>query len=106
MLVGNLGGIGRATALWMVENGARNLVFVNRSGEAKEEACNSIKELELQGATVKICVCDIANKEQVKEAMEAVAKEMPPIRGVIQAAMVLRVSFPLFTNSPCSTKNE
>lgn len=32
LLVGGLGGIGRAVSNWLVENGARHLVFLSRSG--------------------------------------------------------------------------
>lgn len=34
LLVGGLGGLGRAPATWMAENGARSLVFLSRSAHA------------------------------------------------------------------------
>jgi len=36
--------------------------------------------------------CVIGNPEQVEQAVEKCKQEMPPIRGVIQAAMSLAVS--------------
>ncbi|KAJ5245106.1 hypothetical protein N7489_005202 [Penicillium chrysogenum] len=44
MLVGGLGGIGREVALWMAENGAKSLIFVNRSGLSKYESQMTFNE--------------------------------------------------------------
>lgn len=95
MLVGGLGGIGRAMAIWMVEKGARHLIFVNRSGTSRREARETVYTLEsTYGATVKVCGCDVSDEKQVKEMLSGLSCDpvFPPVRGVIHAAMVLRVS--------------
>ena len=92
MLVGGLGGIGRATALWMTEHGARNLILVNRSGLHNQEARDTVQALEGKGASVAVYSCDITDAVQVEATVVQAAKEMPPIKGVIQGAMMLRVS--------------
>ena len=38
LLVGGLGGIGRALATYLVSKGARNLAFISRSGAASDDA--------------------------------------------------------------------
>ncbi|KAH8804399.1 putative polyketide synthase [Xylogone sp. PMI_703] len=90
VLVGGLGGIGRATALWMVGHGARNIIFVNRSGVKSDEARETIRVLEEMECKTAVFPCDITNEEQVKSFTEDTAKVMPPIKGVIQGAMLLR----------------
>lgn len=91
LLVGGLGGIGRAIALWMIAHGARNIIFANRSGMNKQEAKDVVEQLEDAGARVRVFSCDVGIEEQVKQMVTDSLQEMPPIRGVIQAAMVLRV---------------
>ncbi|EAW12336.1 putative polyketide synthase [Aspergillus clavatus NRRL 1] len=90
MLVGGLGGIGRATALWMSDNGARTLIFVNRSGLTTVASQGTAKELEENGTRVIVHACDISDSTQVENMLNELAHNAPPIRGVIQAAMVLR----------------
>lgn len=93
MLVGGLGGIGRATALWMVERGARNLIFANRSGMSSEAARETVQALKQRGVNVIVRTCDISDSHQVQKMIEYLAQVAPPIRGVVQAAMVLKVRF-------------
>ncbi|EUC45778.1 hypothetical protein COCMIDRAFT_5016 [Bipolaris oryzae ATCC 44560] len=90
LLVGGLGGIGRATASWMVEHGAKNLIFANRSGMSKQEAKDTVHALKSMGARVHVQKCDVSNTDSVRKLVDECANQMPPIRGVIQGAMVLR----------------
>nr|QTE76000.1 ScyPKS [Scytalidium album] len=90
LLVGGLGGIGRATALWMIEHGAKNLIFANRSGLASQEARDTIDALKSKGASAAVYSCDVSKSEALAELVAESSKSMPPIRGVIQGAMVLR----------------
>lgn len=90
LLVGGLGGIGREVASWMIDHGAKNLLFANRSGLDRAESQEVVKDLKAKGATVAVYRCDASVESQVAEMAKKAAQEMPPIRGVIQAAMVLR----------------
>ncbi|PVH89083.1 putative polyketide synthase [Cadophora sp. DSE1049] len=92
LLVGGLGGIGRATALWLLAHGARYFIFASRSGTASQSATELVATLEAQGAKVAVIICDIGDAEQFDRLLAQAKKEMPPIRGVIQGAMVLRDS--------------
>ncbi|KAE8356822.1 hypothetical protein BDV28DRAFT_144737 [Aspergillus coremiiformis] len=89
MLVGGLGGIGRATALWMVDHGAKTIIFVNRSGLSRASSQATVQELRGNGVQVLVHACDISNRDHVMKMMNDL-EAAPPIRGVIQAAMVLR----------------
>jgi hypothetical protein len=90
LLAGDLGGIGRATALWMVSRGARHLVFLNRSGIESEAARDTVSALQAAGCTATVFACDVADAAQLASTLDKSRQQLPPIRGVIQGAMVLR----------------
>lgn len=92
LLVGGLGGLGRAIATWMVHCGAKNLVFASRSGLSKQTARNFVYDLRSKGINVAVFACDISQLDQLDNMLAQSAKTMPPINGVIQAAMVIKVS--------------
>ena len=50
------------------------------------------KELQQAGVRLRAYACDVSDLEQLDQTLGLCSKEMPPIRGVIQSAMVLRVS--------------
>ncbi|GME55565.1 Lovastatin diketide synthase LovF [Neofusicoccum parvum] len=87
LLCGGLGGLGRAISNWMVENGARNLVYLSRSGGEPESTQAFIRELEAQGCSVQAFKGDVANAEDVASAVQQAAK---PIAGVLHMSMVLK----------------
>ena len=78
-------------ALWMADQGAKNLIFASRSGLAKQEARELVGVLEDRGVAVAVHTCDISEASQMRNILEH-TKHMPPIQGVIQGAMVLKVS--------------
>ena len=91
LLVGGLGGIGRATASWMLRQGARNFIFASPSGSEKHKAKETIALLKEQGAQVSVFKCDISNIEDVDRLLEHSRLTLPPIRGVIHGALVSKV---------------
>lgn len=92
LVAGGLGGIGRAIGLWMVNNGAMNLVFCGRSGASTPEAKEMVRTLRERGARVLAYACDIAEESEVRRMVERMRDEekLPAVKGIIQAAMVLR----------------
>lgn len=88
LLVGGLGGLGRATSTWMVERGARNLVFLSRSAGKSEGDQLFFRELEAQGCLVQAFSGSISFLDDVKRAVENTAA---PLAGVIHMSMVLKV---------------
>jgi D-arabinose 1-dehydrogenase-like Zn-dependent alcohol dehydrogenase len=91
VLTGGFGGVGRSIAQWMISHGARNLAFLSRSGASKPEARKALERFIKQGVKVAVYPCDIANLAEVQSAIKSAANEMPPIKGLIQGAMVLEV---------------
>ncbi|OGM42335.1 hypothetical protein ABOM_007875 [Aspergillus bombycis] len=89
LLVGGLGGLGRAQAVFMAENGARHIAFISRSGAARTEGKKVLDTLKQAGVEAKAYAGDVADKVQLRSILHDISHSMPPIRGVIQGAMVL-----------------
>jgi len=89
LISGGLGGFGLTIAEWMVAHGARHLVLVGRSGAGSPEAREAVEALRRAGAEVAAPAGDISKPEDVARVLADVARSMPPLRGVIHAAMVL-----------------
>jgi NADPH:quinone reductase-like Zn-dependent oxidoreductase/acyl carrier protein len=89
LITGGLGGFGLATALWLVERGARHLVLVGRSGASREEAAEAVGRMRKRGAQIRVEAIDIADRSAADTLFENLARSMPPLAGVIHAAMVL-----------------
>lgn len=90
LLVGGMGGLGRSLARSFAAAGARSIVFVSRSGDGTDEAQALMAELAEKGVTVRAYRADIANAESLRAAMAQCEQDLPPVRGVVQLAMVLR----------------
>jgi len=90
LLTGGLGGFGLKAAQWMIEHGARHLVLMGRSGAKSAESQAAVEAMRAAGATVKIAQADVTDREQVAACLRDIKQNMPPLRGVMHAAMVLR----------------
>ncbi|KAI2917976.1 hypothetical protein CBS147320_9042 [Aspergillus niger] len=94
VLAGGFGGIGRSIARWMAERGARHLLILSRSGPQSPEARQLVADLHGAGVRVHAPVCNLADRETLSrvlhEAQSPTGAAMPPIRGCIQASMVLQ----------------
>ncbi|RHZ54247.1 uncharacterized protein CDV56_107115 [Aspergillus thermomutatus] len=89
ILAGGSGGLGRCLGRWMVEQGARHIVFLSRSGLKKPELQETVEMLQKRGARVAAYPCDVSKEADVAAAVTMLANEFPPVKGVIQGAMVL-----------------
>ena len=87
LLVGGLGGLGKAIASWMASHGAKNLMFLSRSAGNSEEDQAYLKELKAMGCSSQCFPCDVADHDVVESAVNQASL---PIAGVMQMAMVLR----------------
>lgn len=91
LLVGCLGGLGRSLARWMVGRGARNLVFLGRSGCDKPSARDLVSDLETSGVRVRVVRGDVVHRPDVDAAVAACLNGgSVQLGGVVQAAMGLR----------------
>lgn len=93
LISGGLGGLGRSIARWMASRGARYLILLSRSGLKTSSAQTLANELEQLGVRVAAPPCDVSDADALQSALAHCADQgMPPIKGCIQAAMVLRDS--------------
>ena len=89
LLTGGLGGLGKSIATWMVERGARHLIFLSRSAGTNEQD----RAFEVELADLECTVSFVAGKAQEKDDVaKAISQAREPIKGVLHLAMVLRVS--------------
>lgn len=87
LVAGGLGGIGRRICEWLVDRGARYLIILSRTARV-DPVVTSLQE---RGCTVSVQACDVADESQLEAALQQCrAENLPPIRGVIQGAMVLK----------------
>ncbi|OHX00905.1 beta-ketoacyl synthase domain-containing protein [Colletotrichum incanum] len=88
IIVGGVGGLGQATARFLVERGARNLIFFSRSAEevAKSQS-EYFAELEYQGCKVQAISGSVV---EMADVIKMVDSSTTPIAGVLHAAMVLQ----------------
>ncbi|KAI8956900.1 hypothetical protein F5Y11DRAFT_125320 [Daldinia sp. FL1419] len=87
LLVGGVGGLGRSIAIWMVERGARNLMFLSRSAGQSDVSKILFHEIESMGCSVTAVAGRV---DLIEDVREAIHQAKSPIKGVIQLAMVLR----------------
>ncbi len=78
-----------SVAQWLVEQGARHLLLIGRSGANSLIANSAIEVMRNQGAEVIVVKADITVEEQVKKVLDDIRQSMPPLRGIIHSAMVL-----------------
>ncbi|KAM0426273.1 hypothetical protein ACHAPT_008313 [Fusarium lateritium] len=90
LIAGGSGGIGRAIMKWMATRGAKYLIVPSRSGASSPEAVGVIAELESQGVCVVAPKCDVASELALSSVLDECARTMPPIKGCINAALVLQ----------------
>lgn len=95
VISGGLGAMGRIIVRWMVSKGARHLVLLSRRGfqGANTKVTQFVRDLENSGANVYYPVCNVADPGSLRAALGHCREHMPPIKGCIQAAMVLRDGF-------------
>ncbi|KAI9735466.1 MAG: hypothetical protein M1818_006472 [Claussenomyces sp. TS43310] len=87
LLVGGLGGLGRMISTWMVENGARNIMFLSRSAKEGPETTPFFDELRTQGCEVTTFAGSVTNLSDVEGAVKQATK---PVAGIMQMSAVMR----------------
>lgn len=77
----------------MAEHGAKYILSVSRSGASNASSKALIKEMSTKGVNVIAAKCDITSRDEVASIVRQAKRDgLPPICGIIQAAMVLDVS--------------
>ncbi|KAI0898729.1 hypothetical protein F4806DRAFT_506709 [Annulohypoxylon nitens] len=87
LLVGCLGGLGQSLANWMVERGARHLIFLSRSSTGRPNSTLFLEGLARFGAKTEIIQCNVTDLDALTSIIERVSNKSL-IKGVVHAAMV------------------
>ncbi|NTV87548.1 MAG: SDR family NAD(P)-dependent oxidoreductase, partial [Burkholderiaceae bacterium] len=89
LVTGGTRGFGLATACWLARKGARHLVLLSRRGTADPEGATSIADLQAKGVQVRTVACDVSDRIALEAALQKLRAELPPLRGIVHAAMVI-----------------
>jgi NAD(P)-dependent dehydrogenase (short-subunit alcohol dehydrogenase family) len=91
LVAGGSGGLGRAIVRWMADRGAKHIIMASRSGATSDAARELIAELEERDVNVVALQCDVSSESSLAGVLEErTRRDMPPIRGCMNAAMVLQ----------------
>jgi len=89
IVTGGLSGFGLESAKWLLKRGAKHLVLLSRRGMKMPGAKAVVAELTSAGAQVLALSCDITDAKKLAEVIKQVQSTMPPLKGVLHAAMVI-----------------
>ncbi len=89
LITGGLGALGRQVALWMASEGARSLVFCGRN-RPRENSESFFDDLSEQGIQAKFIKTDVSMRNDVVRLFKTMELELPPLKGIIHAAGVLK----------------
>jgi len=90
VLSGGMGSIGLLTARTLVEEGAKSVVLLSRSGKPAADAVEQWEWLQSTSAKVVSKKCDVADAGAVARAVKELSKEgLAPVRGAMHLAAVL-----------------
>ena len=93
VIAGGLGSVGMAMAKLMAQSGAKHIVLLGRRPVDFELQRALQLEYNEFGAEIKIMSCDITEMAKVQGMASEINKTMPAIRGIVQATVVIHVSF-------------
>lgn len=89
LLTGGFGGFGLELMDWLVEQGARHLVVLSRSGPTSPAARAAVERLERGGVTIQDERLDIRDRDRLALILSALSEGNRPLRGIFHAAAIL-----------------
>lgn len=89
LIIGGLKGLCGSLAVYMARNGAKHITAMSRSGYDDKSSQRVLNDLYNEGCKVDLATGDVSNLDDVRRAFKTAAV---PVGGIIQGAMVLRVS--------------
>ncbi|KAJ5104223.1 Acyl transferase/acyl hydrolase/lysophospholipase [Penicillium argentinense] len=101
LLVGGLGGLGRAVSTWMVERGARHFIYLSPSAGTKPEHREFADELSSMGCRADFVQGSVSS---LKDVIKAVTRAEGRLKGILQMSMALgNQTFPRMTTGEWNT---
>ncbi|WP_328483768.1 SDR family NAD(P)-dependent oxidoreductase [Streptomyces sp. NBC_00377] len=88
LITGGLGGLGRVAAERLVRRGVRSLALLSR-GTPDPDTARWIRGLEERGVGVHLARADVADRDGLAAALDALRREAGPLSGIVHAAGVL-----------------
>lgn len=95
LIVGGLKGVCGSLAIYLAQHGAKHIMVLSRSGYQDEKSQAVLHDLSTIGAQVDLVKGDVSNIEDVQRMFRQSTR---PVAGIIQGAMVLRVSIFRYSN--------
>ena len=83
-------------ALNFARHGAKHLVVMGRSGFDDKASQAVVQSIQAEGCKIYFVIGDVTVQEDVRRAFKSTAV---PVGGIVQGAMVVRVSSCLYLNS-------
>ena len=84
----------------MVLQGAKYVVLASRSGGRHDKSQALVEEIAKMGASLAVKSCDVTSATDMERLIKDCESTMPPIRGVIHGAMVLKVNLLRLCDAP------
>ena len=90
LVTGGLGSLGLTTAKALAEKGVKHIVLAGRNIDRPEKT-SMIKAIEETGASVHLKSADVSNPSDVKELIDSIRAELPPLSGIAHLAGVMDI---------------
>ena len=84
LITGGMGAIGLQIAEWLITKGVKNIVLLGRS-DIKPELKSHLQKLQ-ESTQFNLIKADLANTNQLAQALSQIESTLPPLRGVIHCA--------------------
>lgn len=88
IVIGGLGGLGRFICSWMIENGAKHITVISRSGAGTQESRVALSAMNASGASVQCIKADACDRKAISQVLCGIRSERL-VKGIINLAMVL-----------------
>ncbi|WP_143752212.1 type I polyketide synthase [Burkholderia sp. SRS-W-2-2016] len=88
LVVGGTGGLGYASARWMIARGARHVTLASRGGALDATRQRELERLrDTHGASVTVASCDVTDAAALDRLIDSIEARGTPLKGVLHSAM-------------------
>lgn len=86
LITGGTGSLGMHVARWLIDQGAKHLCLVSRTGVATAADTEQIARWQEAGCRVAVMAVDVAQQLEVQQLIAQIRQDGVPLRGVVHAA--------------------